>query len=434
MRALLVTYNFPPVSSAGVWRTLKLAKYLPAHGVTPSVLTVSNPSVPTIDEELERELDPAMEVVRARTFEPGYGMKKAVWQSSANGGPPSLARRLRGAAMSTAKSALFPDPQILWLPHASWRLGQRLARRGAEDVVFITAPPFSQFFMGPLARLRPGTAVVLDYRDEWITYRTTYEMMGGLGRVIGGPLERALVHSAHAITTATEAFRENLLATFPALSPDKVVAIPNGYDPDDFPADLPAPPSDRFVLTYAGTVFKLTSPRGLVGALRRLREREPELHRLLRVRFIGRVVDTEEHLFEGAEELGIERLGYVEKEAVLRAQAASHLVLCLLSAEAGNERIYPGKIFELMYLGRPVLTLAPPGALASLVERHELGAVLRPLDEAGIAAYLEARLREFSRGEYVASAQPSGIERFHRRAQAGQFAEVFSRARERARA
>ena len=36
MRALIVSYAFPPVGGAGVQRVLKLVKYLPAHGIEPA--------------------------------------------------------------------------------------------------------------------------------------------------------------------------------------------------------------------------------------------------------------------------------------------------------------------------------------------------------------------------------------------------------------
>jgi len=62
---------------------------------------------------------------------------------------------------------------------------------------------------------------------------------GGLSARIGTVVERALVSCADAITVATESFREHLLESFPFLDPSRVHFIPNGYDPDDFPADLP---------------------------------------------------------------------------------------------------------------------------------------------------------------------------------------------------
>ncbi|MBZ0153624.1 MAG: hypothetical protein K8J09_19030, partial [Planctomycetes bacterium] len=40
MRALIVAYYFPPKGGAGTQRFAKFAKFLPAHGVEPVVLTV----------------------------------------------------------------------------------------------------------------------------------------------------------------------------------------------------------------------------------------------------------------------------------------------------------------------------------------------------------------------------------------------------------
>jgi glycosyltransferase involved in cell wall biosynthesis len=428
MRALLVSYAFPPVGGAGVGRVLKLSKYLPEFGVEASVLTVANPSVPVTDPSLERDVRPEMEVLRARTLEPGYQAKKAAWSSSAGGGRSGAGTRILGAAAGLARQALIPDPQILWQPGAQRALARRLWSDGADDVVFISGPPFSQFLLAPLARLKPGTAVVLDYRDEWSTCRTTYEMMGGLGAMIGAPLERALLRCAHAVTAATPGFRDNLLASVPFLDPDRVHILPNGYDPDDFPAELPGPPDDRFVVTYAGTIFALTECRGLLEAVRRLHRDSPELARLLRLRFIGRIVDTELEAFEGTEALGVERVGYVPKEQVIPELAASHLALCLLAEAPGTERIYPGKVFELMYLGRPVLTISPDGVLADLTRSHRLGPVLSPRDPAAIAGFLAEALHRFRAGDYDIRARPVGIERFHRRSQAGELARIFQQA------
>ena len=442
LRALLVSYVFPPTGGAGVGRVLKLAKYLPAHDVVPAVLTVKNPSVPIVDASLEKEVSADLEILRARTFEPGYKLKQAAWTSTPTAGQAgktsepghtaTMAARwksqISGRLMALGKQALVPDPQVLWQPDAQRVLARRLLR-GKDDVVFITAPPFSSFLMAPLVRLRPGTAVVLDYRDEWQTLRTSYEMLAGkITAGLGALMETSLLRLAGAVTTATEAFRRNLLGRFPFLSPDRVVAIPNGYDPEDFPSELPEPPRDRLVVTYAGTIFKLTSAQGLIGAVRKLHAREPELARLLEVRFIGRIVDTELPWFEDTERLGIVRVGYVDKDRVIPMLSASHIALCLLDDVAGVERIYPAKIFELMYLGRPCLTLSPPGALTELVERQGMGAVFAPRDEEAIAAFLESQLRAFRDGRLSIKSVAVDIARYDRRAQAGEFAAVFRQA------
>ena len=426
LRALVVSYAFPPVGGAGVQRVLKLVKYLPSHGVTPAVLTAANASVPLRDESLVRDIPEFTEVLRASTLEPGYRAKQLAWNAAAVAAPGFLARCKR-QLVRLGRQLVVPDPQVLWLPSAGFMLGARLASRDADDVVFISGPPFSQFLLAALGRLRPRTAVVLDYRDEWTTTQSVFEM-GGSARA-GAWLERAILRSAHAVTTATDAFRSELLARFDFLDPSRVHAVPNGYDPDDFPTPLPSPRTDRFVLTYVGTVFRLTSARGLLDAIRLLHAREPELGKLLEVRFIGRVVETEASYFEGTEAIGVRRLGYLKHEQALTELARSHTVLCLLDDLPGASRIYPAKIFEIMYLGRPCLALAPEGALADLVRNHALGDVIHPRDSATILAGLSRRLREFrdrSAGacnETVPRAVD--IERFHRQRQAGEFARIF---------
>jgi glycosyltransferase involved in cell wall biosynthesis len=424
MEALIVAYSFPPVGGAGVARVLKLVKYLPAHGVTPSVLTVANPSVPVVDTSRERDLAPGLEILRARTLEPGYAAKQA---AAASPQAPGLLMRARRLLVGAAKSALVPDAQVLWQPAAQVALARRLATR-PPDVMCVSAPPFSSFMLAPLARLRRGVGVVLDYRDEWSTWRTTYENASRAAAVVGARLERALVGRAHVITTATEAFRENLLGEFPFLSPDRVHAIPNGYDPDDLPAGLPGPPDDRFVVTYAGTIFKLTSARGLMGALRLLHREHPALAARLQVNFLGRIVDAEADAFAGTEALGVRRLGYVAHAEVARALAASHLVLCLLDDVPGAERIYPAKIFELMAMGRPTLTLAAEGELARLVREQGMGDLVHPRDEAAIAAVLERHLRAFVAGIPPRPLVVKDAARYHRRALAGEFAQAFAQA------
>jgi hypothetical protein len=329
---------------------------------------------------------------------------------------------------------LIPDPQILWQPGAQLALVRRLVR-GSDEVMLISAPPFSQFLLAPTARLRPGVGVVLDYRDEWSTVREIYEMNATLPARAGAALETALLRAAHMVTTATEAFRQNLLSRFPFLRPDRVVAIPNGYDPEDFPDTLPGPPADarELTMTYAGTLFRLTSARGLVGAIRRLHAAEPALARRLRVRFLGRIVETEQDYFAGIDGLNIERAGYVPHDEVTRALAASHLALCILDEAPFVERIYPAKIFELMHLtarfGLRTLTLSPPGVLADLVAAHNLGPLIGPREEEKIAAFLATELRAFVAGDRKSPPRPTGIGRYDRKALAGEFAAVMRRAR-----
>ena len=432
MKIILVSYVFPPVGGAGVQRAVKLVKYLPEHGVEPIVLTAANPSVPLSDDSLVKDVPEGTRIARARTFEPGYQLKRVAWDARVTA-KPGFRARAKKVVTGAAKEALIPDAQVLWVPAASAALARLLVTERPRAVL-ISGPPFSSFLLAAVAALSPRTRVVLDYRDEWTAYRVNdagkgasanFEMVPTFARRATHAIERRLLQVSDAVVTATEAFRKNLVATFPFLNLKPTFAIPNGYDPDDLPRELPTPPSDKLVLAYAGTIFRLTSPQGLLAAVRRLHAREPALAARLEIRFFGRVVDTEVAAFEGMEALGVRRLGYIDHDRVLPELGAAHIVLCLLDDVGGAERIYPAKIFELMTLGRTVLTLSPEGALADLVRAHALGDVIAPRDEEGIALYLERKLREHAAGTLPAPAPPKDVERYHRREIARSFAEVL---------
>ena len=117
LRVLVVSYSFPPVGGAGVQRMLKLVKYLPAHGVLPSVLTVERPSVPVMDPSLLAEVPEEVAILRARTLEPSYSAKNVAWRAHADAPKKLTARPLR-AASRLGRELLMPDPQVLWLPAA----------------------------------------------------------------------------------------------------------------------------------------------------------------------------------------------------------------------------------------------------------------------------------------------------------------------------
>jgi len=103
----MISYAFPPVGGAGVQRAAKLVKFLHEFGISPSVLTVSNPSVPLRDEALMGDIPPGTRIVRAATLEPSYGAKQATWKSEAVE-HVGLFQRGRRLAMNAARKALVP--------------------------------------------------------------------------------------------------------------------------------------------------------------------------------------------------------------------------------------------------------------------------------------------------------------------------------------
>ena len=68
-RVLIIAYHFPPARSAGIYRPLKFAKYLPDLGWEPVILTVKNYSSEIQDKSLLAELSDNTKIYRAFSIE-----------------------------------------------------------------------------------------------------------------------------------------------------------------------------------------------------------------------------------------------------------------------------------------------------------------------------------------------------------------------------
>lgn len=428
VRVLFVAYQFPPVGGAGVQRVTKLVQYLPVYGIRPLVLTVANPSVPVRDESLLRDVPSDVHVERVRTLEPAYSVKRALGRRSDEGRPGLLPRALR-LTSRVASGVLFPDPQILWLPAAA-RAIARMAREKREvDAVVITAPPFSQLLLAPWIRKTLRAPVIIDYRDEWeTTLRAGHDLPASdTATRLARWLERRIVTQADAVTTATQEFRSSLLDRVGELDPGRVHFLPNGWDAADMPRQAKTPPRDRFRIAYAGTVLRLTSLRNVIGALRILHAERPDMAACIELVVYGRIAPGELPVFEGTERLGVQLRGYVDHRRVLEELTQSHLNLCVLEDVEGAERIYPGKVFELMALKRRTLVIAPEGALTRLARDNEMGDVVSPPNAREIARVLERHVRAWQAGRYDPHVEPTYVKRYERKALAGEFAAILRR-------
>ena len=97
-RLLLISYHFPPVGGAGVQRPVKFVKYLRQFGWDVSVLMAANPSVPVFDNSLLDDIPEDTHLVKARTWEPDYALKK------------NMATQNQTAHSTSSLSGYSPDP------------------------------------------------------------------------------------------------------------------------------------------------------------------------------------------------------------------------------------------------------------------------------------------------------------------------------------
>jgi glycosyltransferase involved in cell wall biosynthesis len=428
-RVLLIAYAFPPTGGAGVQRTAKFVKYLPQHGWLPSVLTVRNPSVPVSDASLARDIPAETVVRRARTWEPGYGVKAAVSAGEEDTRDLALARRGKALVRGMAKAMLQPDPQILWVP-AAVREGRRWLAEVPHAAVMATAPPFSSFLAGLALARHARLPLVLDYRDEWSLSGQHEENKrhGRLAAALQDRMQRAAVRGARAVIATTRASAAALAEMCQRAGSDaRVLHIYNGFDPDDFLETAePEPARAAYRVVYTGTLWKMTTCAPLVEAVLELSSRSPELAARLELVFAGRRVRSEDTLLARLQDRGahVIQLPYVDHSQALTLLRAASCNCLLQAGFTGGERVVSAKLFEYLAARRPILAVAPRGEVWDLLADRPQAHCFEPRDVSGIAGWLAGELR--GHGPVPPGPLASGdIARFSRVREAGELAALL---------
>jgi len=420
---LLVTYYFPPAGGAAVQRFLKFARYLPAHGWQPVVLTVrpEDAAYPARDPELLEEVPPDVPVIRTRAWDPyaAYarllGQRKEEAVSVGFAGRPHRSWKEQLARWIRA-NLFLPDARVGWVPFALRAL-PRLLRQYPIEAVVTTGPPHSTHLIGYQAHRRYGLPWVADLRDPW-TGIDYYEMlpMTRWARRIDAWLERWVLQTASQRVVVTPAMQRALEARgLPA------VLVPNGFDPADFEGLQPRP-SEHFWVTYAGSMNPARNPEALWQALRSLNDATR-----LRVRLIG-MVDASVHRAIAQHGLTdrVEVLPFLPHRQVLQYLLDSALLLLVVNRVAGNAWIITSKLYEYLGAGRPVLGIGPvAGDAAAVLRETKAGEMFDYDDVEGIAAYLRRHYEAWAAGRPLPGAPPELARRYSRPYLAGELARLL---------
>lgn len=396
---LVVAHNFPPVAAIGTMRTLRLVRRLDAQGWSTTVLTATTrtyvPGTP-MDTALIDRLPPAVEIVRAPVVRALQWAIDALRRGtrrdvpartvvSAAAGPdrPSPARRVWAVI---DELTTIPDKEAGWIVPAIAR-GLVTIVRERPDALYSSSPPWSGQVVGlALARVT-GLPWIADFRDPWARAPWRERQPARIRRACVS-LERWVVGRADAILFATRANRDEYVAHYGDAVAAKCHVVRNGCDPEEFAGLGTMPPSDRFVLLHAGSLYGARTPVPLFRAVARAIASGALDRDRFRVRLIGSAGG--DGTFEAAAaELGIddvvEFLPRMTRQAIVKEMAAA---ACLLVLQPVTTVSVPGKLYEYLAAGRRILSLSEEGETSDLVRESGVGIAVAPEDEPAIEAAL----------------------------------------------
>src|SRR5215475_7180194 len=446
---LFIAYQFAPSLEMGARACAQIARYLPLYGWSPVVLTAHEDDI----EERYRgsaneinELGLAGAVVKTRMLPHPFDFYR--WLRAAlrrkpqnNVGPngaettakPDTPLGQKGWLRRSILSALsIPDKYNGWILPAIVA-GLKAARKSKAEQIFSSGPYWTNHLVGFALSYLTGLPWIAHFRDPWVA-GSWVTPTSAIAARIDKWMERLVVTRANAVVGVTEEHAAAFRQTYPHLPAEKFAAVPNGYDSGEW-SNLPAgmrrdeKSEGKFLIVYAGKFYIERDPQPLFRALKILIDSGEIAREKIQVDLVGWCATSEgRSVREMAVEYGVSDcvniLGPRSRPETLRRMTEADLLLLL--AERFVIQI-PGKTYEYLRAGRPILALTPEGALANLLRRIGGGLVVNPNDTAGVlAAVRESGLR-WKEGLANHVADPRAVAGFDRRVLAGRLTELFDR-------
>lgn len=387
-RLLVLCYFFPPLAGGGVHRVLSFVRELPRLGWNCTVIAAGREDYWVTDDTLEARIPAATEVIRV-----SGGSALSTWLRLR--GRRASGRR-RGSTFSVLRRLsdwwLLPDAYAGWIGRARKAAEARLAR-GDVDALLSTSPPDSVHLAALGARRAHPVPWIADFRDPWMGL-TLRQPPSGWHRARQLALERSVLETADRVLVASRTHADNLQAA--GVKTHGVVHLPNGFAPDAETtareaAGAAAAPAGRFLAVFTGTLSMMPETEVFLEALHDLLARRPELRRRVRARLAG-PFDTGYE--DRAVSLGL--TGIVEFTGPLTHDASRALQreadLLLLWKPRGMPTMVPGKLYEYLDAGRPLVALLPAGDEAATLAERGGATRVDPGDRGALERVLEAAI------------------------------------------
>jgi glycosyltransferase involved in cell wall biosynthesis len=380
-RLLIVAYYFPPSGGPGVQRVLKYTKYLPEFGWEPIVLTVENGSFPAVDYSLLDEVPQNARVFRTKIFEP-YDLYRAF-----TGKPKGVAIdvnviKKEGQRLSFKEKVaefiratfFIPDARVGWLLTAN-RKAVEISRNFGIDAVYSSSPPYTCALIARYVKRNLKIPWIAGFRDPWTGFISTPKRWL-IPSLIDKHLERTCFEEADIVEVAWEGIKKDALSKFPDIPEEKFVHIPNGFDPADYP-QIQYVPNDVFTLTYTGSMYGRRNPESLFKALELLVNDGKISLDEFKIKLIGRFgAEIHEMVDNTFIKKCIEVVPYMPHTESLVNLLKSDALLLIVDESKESSEIVPGKIYEYLGTGKPILVIAPEdGAVAKLIRETNSGLV-----------------------------------------------------------
>ena len=360
-KVLIISYYWPPAGGPGVQRWLKFVKYLPDFDIQPIVYIPENPTYPIIDEDLLNDLPKNATFLKQKITEP-YGWASIFSKKNTKGIssgiiPNQKKQSLLQKAMLWIRGNIFiPDARILWVKPSVSYLSKYIQENNI-DTIITTGPPHSLHLIGLKLKAKLNVKWIADFRDPWTTigYHKALKLSAFAERK-HKKLEHHVLNSADTIIVTSPTTK----AEFQRITYKPIEVITNGYDVENVAKVIL---DEKFTLAHIGSFLSDRNPTILWEVLKELNTDVVGFSQNFELKLIGKVSQeiinsiSEYNLYEFTNVLG-----YVSHIEAIEHQRKSQVLLLIEIDSVETKSIIPGKLFEYMVSGRPIICIGPKGS------------------------------------------------------------------------
>ncbi|MFY9243564.1 MAG: glycosyltransferase family 4 protein [Polaribacter sp.] len=406
MKALIITYYWPPAGGSGVQRWLKFVKYLQEFGIEPIVYTVENANYPKEDVTLIGEIPKEVKILKYPIWEPTNFL---FWKKK-NNQKKDISNSTNSSFLSFLRGNFFvPDPKIFWVK-PSVNFLQKYIESHKIDVIISTGPPHSMHLIAQRLQKKNNIKWIADFRDPWtdLYYNKDFKQLTRV-KQRNKNLETQVLKQADCIVTVSNSLKSEFLKIA-----KRVEVITNGFDSEVSKVDAPVL-DEKFCISYIGLLPKQSNPKILFKVLNTLCSENSGFKNDLKINFIGDISDEikiETKLHNLLENTIFK--GYVSHTEAIEYQQRAQVLLLLIPNIKKANGILTGKLFEYLTAKRPILAIGPnKGDLAEILENTNAGVVVDFNDEVQLKLEIKQLYNRYKQGNLIVESR--NIEKFHRK-------------------
>lgn len=420
-KVLIITYYWPPSGGSGVQRWLKFVKYLPQLGWQPYVFTPENPSFDIKDPSLLKHVPEDAEVIHFPIWEPYeifLKISKIFGGASANKPTAVVGSKKRSVFQRVSTwvrgNFFIPDPRKFWVKPSVEFLEEFLESNKITKII-TTGPPHSMHLIGlKLKERNPKLTWIADFRDPWSEWGFLDTLsLSSFVRKKHLALEAKVLKTADRVITITPFF----VRRFASLGNRNVDLLTNGFDEDDF-KNLSYSKSHQFTIRHVGIINEKCDPRPFMNALAEWCDENPATGGKIVIEFIGDIhPEFRKFVMDSTRLKGISKFtSTMPHGELMKLYGSSSLLLIVLTGYKDAEGYMPGKLFEYIATGLPVLGIGPEnGDAANLLRESGAGTMIDGLKKEAIKNALTQYYNEWSMSA-VAVVKKSSAQAYSRKA------------------